>query len=57
MRRHFEDSVEHESATLEEDIAPVPAIIFDDMMSFGLDPKVKRYQDYPADPPVFLILI
>ena len=50
MRRKLEDAIEDEGSTLEEYIAPVPAVIFDDMVSFSLDPEVEGNESYSADP-------
>ena len=41
MRRELEDAVKDERTTLKEDIAPVPAVVLDDIVSLGLDPKVE----------------
>ena len=49
--REFEDTVEHEGTALEEDIAPVPAIVLDDVVRLGLDPEVERDESDAADPP------
>ena len=51
MRRELEDAVKDERTTLKEDIAPVPAVVLDDIVSLGLDPKVERDQGNTADPP------
>ena len=41
MRRELEDAVKDERTTLKEDVAPVPAVVLDDIVSLGLDPKVE----------------
>ena len=51
MRRELEDAVKDERTTLKEDIAPVPAVVLDDIVSLGLDPKVERDESDAADPP------
>ena len=50
--REFEDAVEHEGTALEEDVAPVPAIVLDDVVSLCLNPDVERDEDESAEPPV-----
>lgn len=50
MRCQLEDTVEDESAALEKHITPVPAVVFHDMVSLGLDPEVECDQDKAADP-------
>ena len=51
MWRQFEDSIKDEGATLEEDVAPIPTIVFDDMMSFSLDPKIESNKCEATNPP------
>jgi len=41
MRREFEHAVKYKIAALKEHISPIPSVIFDDVMSLGLYPKVK----------------
>ena len=41
MRGELEHAVKDERAALEEDVAPVPAVVLDDIVSLGLDPKVE----------------
>lgn len=48
--RHFEYTVEDKGATLEKDITPAPAGIFDDMMGFSLDPEVECDENESMDP-------
>ena len=50
MRRELEDAVKDEVASLEEDVAPVPAVVFDDMVRLRLDPEVERDETEAADP-------
>lgn len=50
MGRHFEYAVKDERAALEKDVSPVPAVILDDVMGFGLDPEVERNEDDSTDP-------
>ena len=51
MRGELEHAVKDERTTLKEDVAPVPAVVLDDIVSLGLDPKVERDQGNTADPP------
>lgn len=48
--RHFEYPVKDEGAALEKDVSPVPAVIFDDVVGFGLDPEVKCDENDSTDP-------
>ena len=41
MRREFEDTVEYKRAALEETIAPVPSVIFDNIVRLSLDPQIE----------------
>lgn len=41
MRRQLENPVEHQIAPLEETVAPVPPVIFDDVVRFGFYPEVE----------------
>jgi hypothetical protein len=50
MRGQLEDTVKHKRAALEKHITPVPAIILDDIVCLGFDPKVKYNQCNTADP-------
>lgn len=50
MRCQLEDTVEDESAALEEHITPVPTIVFHDMMGLSFDPEIECDQDKAADP-------
>lgn len=50
MRRKFKDAIEDKCTALEEDVSPVPTIVFDYVMSFGFDPKVKRDEGDPTQP-------
>lgn len=52
MRSELEHTIEHEGATLEKDVTPVPAIIFDDIVSLSLYPQVEPDQGYSSEPPV-----
>lgn len=58
MRRQLENPIEHEVAPLEETVAPVPPIIFHDVVRFGFHPEVERDQgraDYPSVCVFFLV--
>ena len=35
-------SIEYEGSTLEKAVAPVPAVVFDDMVCLGLDPEIEH---------------
>ena len=50
MRRELEYAVEYERTALEEDVAPVPAIVFHDVMRLGFDPQVESNQCNTTDP-------
>lgn len=50
MRGEFKNPVKDKGAALEEDIAPVPAIVFYNIVSFCLHPKIESYQGYSSDP-------
>ena len=54
VRGELEDAVEHQVAALEEDIAPIQAVILHDIMRFCLNPEVKRDEGYPSYPPAWL---
>ena len=51
MRGEFEHAVEDEGAALEEDVAPVPSVVLDDVVCLRLDPEVECDEGKPADPP------
>ncbi len=51
MRGELEHAIENESAALEEDVAPVPAIVLYNIVSLGLDPEVECDEGNTADPP------
>jgi hypothetical protein len=42
MRSELKHAVEYERTTLEKAVAPVPAIVFDDMVCLRLDPEIER---------------
>ena len=50
MRRHLENTIEHEGPSFEETVAPVPSVVLDDMMSLLLHPDVERDQRDTGDP-------
>lgn len=60
MRGHFEYTIEdegsvkraagNETTTLKEHVAPVPAVVFHDVVGFSLDPEVERDQGEADDP-------
>lgn len=41
MWRKFKNAVEYEGTALEEDIAPVPPVVFYDVVRFGFYPEVE----------------
>ena len=49
MRGKFKDAIEDEGPTLEEDITPVPTVIFDDVMSFCFYPDVENDQEHATN--------
>jgi len=52
--RHLENAVKYEGTSFEEDVAPVPAVILDDMVRLGLDPEVEGDQGETTDPAGFI---
>jgi len=52
VRSELEHAIEHEGTTLEKYVTPVPAIIFDDIVSLSLYPQVEPDQGYSSEPPV-----
>lgn len=50
MRCHFEHPIKDEGTALEKDVAPIPAVVLDDVMSLCLDPEVERDEGEPTDP-------
>jgi len=48
----LEHTIKHESATLEKHVTPVPAIVFDNIVSLSLYPQVEPDQGYSSKPPV-----
>lgn len=55
MRRQLENPIEHQIPPLKETVAPVPAIIFDDVVRFGFDPEVEGDEGCADDPSVFIL--
>ena len=51
MGRKLKDAVESEAAALEEHVAPVPAVVFHDVVCLRLDPEVEGNKGNAADPP------
>ena len=51
MRGELEHAVEDKRAALEEDVAPVPAIVLHDVVCLRLDPEVEGNKGNAADPP------
>jgi hypothetical protein len=41
MRGHFKDPVKDQGSAFEENVAPIPAIVFDDAMCLRFDPYVE----------------
>jgi hypothetical protein len=50
MRCELKHAVKDECTALEEAVAPVPAIVLNDMVRLGLDPEIERDQDDTSDP-------
>ena len=50
MRRELKHAVKDKCTTLEEAVAPVPAIVLNDMVGLGLDPEIERNQGDTSDP-------
>ena len=53
VRCELKHAIKHKGATLEKHVTPVPAVILDDIVGFGLYPQVEPYQGYPSEPPVW----
>ena len=47
----LEHAVKDERAALEENVAPVPAVVLHDVVRFGLYPKIEGNQSDAAEPP------
>lgn len=47
----LEDTIKDQCTTLEEDVAPIPSIIFDDIVSFSFDPQIESDEGDTAYPP------
>jgi hypothetical protein len=52
MRCEFKHAIKNERATLEEAVAPVPAIVLNNVMRLRFDPEIERDEDDTADPSV-----
>jgi hypothetical protein len=50
MRCEFKHAVEYECTALEKAVAPVPAIVFNDVVRLRLDPEIERDHDDASDP-------
>jgi hypothetical protein len=50
MRRKLKHAVKYERTSLKEAVAPVPTVILDDMVRFGLDPEVESDKDDTTNP-------
>ena len=50
MGGQLKDAVKHEGATLEKDVAPVPAVVFDDMMRLCLHPQIEGDKGNTTNP-------
>jgi len=51
VRSELKHTIEHQSATLEKYVTPVPTIVLDDIVSLGLYPQVELDQGYSSEPP------
>ena len=50
MWRKLKHAVKYKCAPLEEDIAPIPPIVFYDVVRFCFDPEVERDQSQATNP-------
>lgn len=50
MRGQLKDTIEYEGTSLEEDVAPVPAVILDDVVGLRLHPQIEPDERKSADP-------
>ena len=50
MWRQLEYTIEYESSALEEDIAPIPSVVFHDVVGLCLDPYIECNEDDATDP-------
>jgi len=50
MGGQLEDAIENQVSTLEEAVAPIPTVVFDDIVGFGLHPKVEPDQRNTSAP-------
>lgn len=55
VRSELKHAIEDKCATLEEDIAPVPSVVFDDMVCLCLHPNVKGDEYETTQPSVRVI--
>ena len=51
MRSKLEHAIENEGATLKKDVAPVPTVVLDDIVSLSLYPQIEPNQGYSTEPP------
>jgi len=50
MWSHLEHTIKNQRTTLEENVPPVPTVVFDDAMRFCFHPEVERDQGNTSDP-------
>lgn len=50
MRSQFEYAIKDEGTALEENVTPVPSVIFYYIVGFCFDPEVEAYQRYASNP-------
>ena len=51
MWSQLKHAVENERSTLKEYVTPIPTVILDDIVGFGLHPQVESNQSDTSDPP------
>ena len=50
VRGQLENTIEDKISALEEAVAPVPAVVFDNMVSFRFYPKVEANENDASNP-------
>ena len=50
MRRQLEHAIKDEATACEEAIAPIPPVIFDNVVGLSLDPPIERDERQANDP-------
>jgi hypothetical protein len=52
MRREFKHAIKDKRTTLEETVAPVPAIVLNNMVRLGFDPEIEGDENDTTNPAV-----